>query len=89
VYLSPEYLALLKEKKVLLEMCPTSNFQTGTVKTLAEYKVTASATFLPQPHSPAWSVNGIDNWLAKANTSSNVYGGKSSYAACGMINNKP
>ena len=40
-------------------------------------KVTASATFLPQPHSPAWSVNGIDNWLAKTNTSSNVYGGKS------------
>ncbi|EGO2575484.1 adenosine deaminase [Enterococcus faecalis] len=34
---TPEYLALLKEKKVLLEMCPTSNFQTGTVKTLAEY----------------------------------------------------
>ena len=27
----------LKRKKVLLEMCPTSNFQTGTVKTLAEY----------------------------------------------------
>ena len=24
---TPEYLALLKEKKVLLEMCPTSNFK--------------------------------------------------------------
>ena len=28
---TPEYLALLKEKGSL-EMCPTSNFQTGTVK---------------------------------------------------------
>lgn len=34
---TPEYFALLKEQKILIEMCPTSNFQTKTVTQLAEY----------------------------------------------------
>lgn len=34
---TPEYFPLLKEKNILIEMCPTSNFQTGTVQTLVEY----------------------------------------------------
>jgi adenosine deaminase len=34
---TPEHFALIKEKDVLLEICPTSNFQTKTVTTLADY----------------------------------------------------
>ncbi|MEI5994402.1 adenosine deaminase [Candidatus Enterococcus mansonii] len=34
---TPEYFDLLKEKNILIEMCPTSNFQTKTVTTLEEY----------------------------------------------------
>lgn len=34
---SPNYFPLLKEKDILIEMCPTSNFQTKTVTTLADY----------------------------------------------------
>lgn len=34
---TPEYFALLREKDVLLEICPTSNFQTKTVESLEEY----------------------------------------------------
>jgi adenosine deaminase len=34
---TPQYLPLLKEKKILLEMCPTSNLQTQTIQSPAEY----------------------------------------------------
>lgn len=34
---TPEYFSLLKEQDVLIEMCPTSNFQTKTVTKLADY----------------------------------------------------
>lgn len=34
---TPEYFSLLKQNNVLVEMCPTSNFQTKTVTSLAEY----------------------------------------------------
>ncbi|WP_086349625.1 adenosine deaminase [Candidatus Enterococcus clewellii] len=34
---TPEYFDLLREKDVLLELCPTSNFQTKTVESLADY----------------------------------------------------
>ncbi|MBL1225697.1 adenosine deaminase [Enterococcus sp. BWR-S5] len=34
---TPEYFELMREKNVLLEMCPTSNFQTKTVDSLADY----------------------------------------------------
>lgn len=34
---TPEYFSLLREEKILLEMCPTSNFQTKTVTSPAEY----------------------------------------------------
>lgn len=34
---TPEYFSLLKEQGVLIEMCPTSNFQTKTVTKLADY----------------------------------------------------
>ncbi|MTD40035.1 adenosine deaminase [Erwinia sp. CPCC 100877] len=34
---TPEHFSLVKEKEVLLEICPTSNFQTKTVTTLADY----------------------------------------------------
>ena len=34
---TPEYFSLLQEKDTLIEMCPTSNFQTKTVTHLADY----------------------------------------------------
>ncbi|MGK0552581.1 adenosine deaminase [Enterococcus faecalis] len=34
---TPEYFPLLKDKHILLEMCPTSNLQTQTIKTSADY----------------------------------------------------
>ncbi|MGX7245009.1 adenosine deaminase [Enterococcus quebecensis] len=34
---TPEYFSLIKEKDILIEMCPTSNFQTKTVTDLADY----------------------------------------------------
>lgn len=34
---TPEFFALIKEQGVLLELCPTSNFQTKTVVTVEEY----------------------------------------------------
>ncbi|WP_207696456.1 adenosine deaminase [Enterococcus sp. DIV0212c] len=34
---TPEYFSLLQEKGTLIEMCPTSNFQTKTVTHLADY----------------------------------------------------
>lgn len=34
---TPEYFSLLQDKTVLIEMCPTSNFQTKTVTKLADY----------------------------------------------------
>lgn len=34
---TPEYFSLLRENNVLIEMCPTSNFQTKTVTKLADY----------------------------------------------------
>lgn len=34
---TPEYFDLLRTQDVLLEICPTSNFQTKTVETLADY----------------------------------------------------
>lgn len=34
---TPEYFSLLQQNNVLVEMCPTSNFQTKTVTSLAEY----------------------------------------------------
>lgn len=34
---TPEYFSLLKENNVLLEMCPTSNFQTKTITSIADY----------------------------------------------------
>lgn len=34
---TPEYFPLLQEKNTLIEMCPTSNFQTKTVTSLADY----------------------------------------------------
>lgn len=34
---TPEYFSLLRDKNVLIEMCPTSNFQTKTVTKLADY----------------------------------------------------
>lgn len=34
---TPEYFDLLKDRNILIEMCPTSNFQTKTVTELADY----------------------------------------------------
>lgn len=34
---TPEYFSLLKDNNILIEMCPTSNFQTKTVTKLADY----------------------------------------------------
>ncbi|OEG12140.1 adenosine deaminase [Enterococcus ureasiticus] len=34
---TPEYFSLLQDKNILIEMCPTSNFQTKTVTKLADY----------------------------------------------------
>lgn len=34
---TPEYFSLAQENNILVEMCPTSNFQTKTVTSLAEY----------------------------------------------------
>lgn len=34
---TPEYFSLVQEHNVLVEMCPTSNFQTKTVTSLADY----------------------------------------------------
>ncbi|ALS02012.1 adenosine deaminase [Enterococcus silesiacus] len=34
---TPEYFSLLRDKNILIEMCPTSNFQTKTVTKLADY----------------------------------------------------
>ncbi|MBP1046623.1 adenosine deaminase [Enterococcus sp. BWM-S5] len=34
---TPEYFDLLREKDILLEICPTSNFQTKTVNSLEDY----------------------------------------------------
>jgi len=34
---TPEYFDFIREKNVLLEICPTSNFQTKTVTSLADY----------------------------------------------------
>lgn len=34
---TPEYFSLLRDKNILIEMCPTSNFQTKTVTRLEDY----------------------------------------------------
>ena len=34
---TPEYFSLLRENNILIEMCPTSNFQTKTVQSIEDY----------------------------------------------------